>query len=56
MEVSRKCRTSDDYTNMTHRVKRENVGEYFSGTKRVFKFVKCLVGKNLLHIYAFLTL
>ncbi len=25
MEVNRKSRTSDDYTNMTHRVKRENV-------------------------------
>ncbi len=25
MEVSQKSRTSDDYTNMTHRVKRENV-------------------------------
>ncbi len=30
------------------------VGEYFSGTKREFKFVICLV--NSLHIYAFLTL
>ncbi len=26
------------------------VGEYFSGTKREFKFVKCLVWKNSLHI------